>query len=96
MLSRVGIGADSARVRASLEELDRRMAPLQKQLDQLGPQIEAAKTKADFLAAEYQSRLGDYLNEPDNARRLLDPRLARRSFIGRPSFPRTPARCMVG
>jgi class 3 adenylate cyclase len=73
MFARVGIGADVERLRIGIEELDRRMAPLQSQIQKLGPEIESAKTKADFLAEEYQSRLGDYLNEPENARRLLDP-----------------------
>ena len=73
MLARVGLGADTVRLRSAIEELELRMAPLQRQIETLGPEIETAKTKADFLAAEYKGRLGDYLNEPENARRLLDP-----------------------
>lgn len=73
VLARVGFGADAVKLRSTIEELERRIAPLQRQMETLGPEIEAAKTKADFLSAEYQSRLGDYLNEPDNAVRLLDP-----------------------
>jgi len=73
VLSRVGIGADATQLQAALGEVERRMGPLKSRLEELGPQIEAAKTKAHFLAEEYQNRLGDYLNEPENARRLFDP-----------------------
>ena len=37
------------------------------------PRIEAARGEADYLAKQYQERLGDYLNQPENARRLFDP-----------------------
>ena len=35
--------------------------------------IEASRGEADYLAKQYQERLGDYLNQPENARRLFDP-----------------------
>lgn len=53
-------------------ELRRKFASLEKNLEKLAPQIEAAKQRMDFLASEYQNRLGDYLNQPQNARRLFD------------------------
>jgi hypothetical protein len=55
-----------------LDGLRRRMASLEKELEQLAPQIEAAKQRVEFLASEYRSGLGDYLNRPENARRLFD------------------------
>ena len=73
ILSRVGIGARVDSIRTELSAVDERVRALQEELEQLGPQIEASKTKADFVSAAYLSRLADYLNEPENARRLFDP-----------------------
>ena len=73
VLARVGIGADMAQLRTALSDVERRVKRLQGELESLGPRMEAVKAKTDFLAQEYQSRLGDYLNEPENARRLFDP-----------------------
>ena len=56
-------GASSG-AQGELEDLRRKSASLEKNLDDLAPQIEAAKQRMDFLAEEHQSRLGDYLNEP--------------------------------
>ena len=36
-------------------------------LEELGPQIDAAKQKLDFFNKDYKGRLGDYLNDPENA-----------------------------
>jgi hypothetical protein len=35
--------------------------------------VESAKARAEFLNAEYDARLGSFLNQPENARRLFDP-----------------------
>ena len=45
---------------------------LGKNLEELAPQMDASKQRMAFLIEEYQNRLGDYLNQPDNARRLFD------------------------
>ena len=74
VFARVGIGADTAQLRAELSEVEMRLKQLQKKLEGFEPRIESAKTKADFFAEEYQGRLGDYLNEPENAKRLFDAR----------------------
>src|SRR5208337_5490804 len=37
------------------------------------PQLEHAKLQADFVHKDTQGKLGDYLNDPENARRLFDP-----------------------
>jgi hypothetical protein len=55
-----------------LAELRRKFTCVENDLEKLAPQIEAAKQRMDFLASEHQSRLGDYLNQPQNARRLFD------------------------
>ncbi|MGH9703986.1 MAG: hypothetical protein ACRD4K_11475 [Candidatus Acidiferrales bacterium] len=54
--------------------LRKRQAELQRQIAELAPQLDAAKARVEFLAEEHRSRLGDFLNEPENARRLLDAR----------------------
>jgi class 3 adenylate cyclase len=41
-------------------------------LEHFGPRIDAAKQKVDFWEKQFQSHLGDYLNNPENARRLFD------------------------
>ena len=54
-------------------DLRSKSAPLEKKLEELAPQIEAAKQRMDFLySRNIRSRLGDYLNQPANARRLFD------------------------
>src|SRR5271167_3098416 len=65
-------GGASAESRAELEGLRKKSGESEKNLEELGPQIDAAKHRMDFLIEEYRSRLGDYLNEPQNARRLFD------------------------
>src|SRR5271169_4042251 len=65
-------GGASAESRAELEALRKKSAASEKNLEELGPQIDAAKQRMDFLIEEYRSRLGDYLNQPQNARRLFD------------------------
>jgi hypothetical protein len=52
--------------------LRKRQAELQRQIEELAPQLDAAKDRVEFHAEEHKNRLGDFLNEPENARRLLD------------------------
>ncbi|MGD1210762.1 MAG: hypothetical protein ABR973_05320 [Candidatus Acidiferrales bacterium] len=65
-----------AEARGEFEDLRRKAAALEKNLADLAPQIEAAKQRMEFLTEEFQNRLGDYLNEPANARRLFDTQAA--------------------
>ena len=67
-----GRGADAPGPQAELAELGLRRNALEKRLEGLAPQLEAAKRRIEFLTEECQSRLGDYLNLPDNAHRLFD------------------------
>jgi hypothetical protein len=64
--------APSRKGGSQAEMLRRRLTSLEEELEKLAPQIEAAKQRVDFLASEYRSSLGDYLNRPENARRLFD------------------------
>ena len=72
LIARVGLGSDPATVRAAITDVDKRLRHLRHKLESSAPRIEAARGQADFLAEQYQNRLGDYLNEPENARRLFD------------------------
>jgi len=63
--------SSSAESQSELENLRKKFASLEQNLEELGPPIDAAKQRLDFLTSEYQSRLGGYLNQPENARRLF-------------------------
>jgi hypothetical protein len=61
-----------AESQSELDDLRRKFVSLGRNLEDLAPQIDAAKQRLEFLTEQYQSRLGDYLNQPTNARRLFD------------------------
>ncbi len=60
-------------MKASLNDVELRLKHQEYKLEELGPQIDAAKQKIDFLAKDHKGRIDDYLNEPENAQRLFDP-----------------------
>jgi hypothetical protein len=64
--------AAASETHTELADLRLKSESLGKNLEELGPQIDASKQRMAFLTEEYQNRLGDYLNQPDNARRLFD------------------------
>jgi hypothetical protein len=55
-----------------VEVLRRKAESLEEDLGELGPRVEAARQRLEFLTEEYKSHLGDYINQPANARRLFD------------------------
>ncbi len=63
--------SSSAESQSELENLRKKLASLEQNLEEQAPPIDAAKQRLDFLTSEYQSRLGGYLNQPENARRLF-------------------------
>src|SRR5258705_11476182 len=65
--------SDPANTKASLNDIELRLKHQELKLEEFGPQIEAAKQKLDFFLKDHNSRLGDFLNDPQNARRLFDP-----------------------
>lgn len=73
LMGRVGFGSDPATLRASISDVEKRLRHAQRKLEEANPRIEASRGEADYLAKQYQERLGDYLNQPENARRLFDP-----------------------
>ncbi len=62
-----------AEAEMNLAVLRRRQADVEFKLAEIGPELDGAKQKVDFLTEEFRNRLGDYLNDPQNARRLFDP-----------------------
>jgi len=61
-----------AELQGELSDLRKKYDSVEVSLEELAPQIDAAKQRTDFLTEEYRNRLGDYLNEPENAGRLFD------------------------
>jgi len=64
--------ADPSDLKASLNDIEMRLKHQEVKLEEMGPQIDAAKQKLDFFNKDYRGRLGDYLNDPENAKRLFD------------------------
>ena len=72
-LSKFRGSSDPANIKASLNDIEARLKHQELKLEEFGPQIEAAKQKLDFFLKDHNSRLGDFLNDPENASRLFDP-----------------------
>jgi hypothetical protein len=73
LIGRVGFGADPATLRASLSDVEKRLQHAQRKLDEANSRLEANRDATDYLAQQLEDRLGEYLNVPENARRILDP-----------------------
>src|ERR1700693_973182 len=63
---------DPADLKASLNDLELRLKHQECKLEELGPQIDAARQRLDFFVKDHAGKLGEYLNEPENAKRLFD------------------------
>jgi hypothetical protein len=73
LIGRVGLGGDPATLRASLSDVQKRLQHAKRKLEEMDSQVEATRGAADFAAQQLDGQLGDYLNLPENARRLFDP-----------------------
>lgn len=73
LLTRLLKSTEPSDVRAALAEVEMRLKHQHVKLEEMGPLIETSRQKLDFVAKQHQSRVGDYLNDPENARRLFDP-----------------------
>jgi hypothetical protein len=73
LLNKFLSSGNPAELRTSLTEAEKKIKELQDKLESLAPQLENAKLQADFANKDSQGKLGDYLNEPENAKRLFDP-----------------------
>jgi len=60
-------------LRAAITDVEKRLRLARFKVEDAGPRIETARGEADYLTKQYQERLGDYLSQPENARRLFDP-----------------------
>lgn len=63
---------DPADLKASLSDIEMRLKHQEVKLEEMGPLLDSAKQKLDFFNKDYKGKLGDYLNEPENAKRLFD------------------------
>ncbi|MBI3405096.1 MAG: hypothetical protein HY046_06520 [Acidobacteria bacterium] len=63
---------DPSEIRAALKDVQKRHDFLEQKLQELNPLLEVAKAKVEQVTEAYQSRMGDFLNQPENARRLFD------------------------
>jgi hypothetical protein len=72
LLNKFLSSGDPRELRASLNDVEKRLTMLHQRIAELAPQIDKARQQADFVHKDYQGKLGDYLNEPENARRLFD------------------------
>ena len=63
---------DPADMKASLNDVEARLKHQETKLEETGPQIEAARQKLEFFTKDYKGKLGDFLNDPENAKRLFD------------------------
>ena len=64
---------DPRNIKASLNDIELRLKHQQLKLEEFAPQIETARQKLDYFLKEHNGKLGDLLNDPENARRLFDP-----------------------
>jgi hypothetical protein len=65
---------DPADLKASLHDIEGRLQHQELKLEEIGPQVEEARQKLDFFRKGKASRLGEYLDDPENAQRLFDPK----------------------
>jgi hypothetical protein len=72
LLNKFLSSGDPAEARQSLNSVEKQIKALQVKLETLAPQLEVAREQAGFSGKDSQSRFSDYLNEPENARRLFD------------------------
>jgi len=72
LLNKFLSATDPAEVKASLTDVENRLRHFQKTLEDMGPRLDRAKKQAEFVQKDYEGKLGDYLNEPENARKLFD------------------------
>ncbi len=72
LLNKFLSASDPAEVKAALTDVENRLRHFQKHLEEMGPRLDRAKKQAEFVQKDYEGKLGDYLNEPENARKLFD------------------------
>lgn len=63
---------DPADLKASMNDVELRLKHQECKLEELEPQIDTARQKLDFFVKGHAGKLGEYLNDPQNANRLFD------------------------
>jgi hypothetical protein len=63
---------DPSDLKASLHDLELRLKHQECKMEELEPQIDAARQKLDFFVKDHAGKIGGYLNDPENAKRLFD------------------------
>jgi hypothetical protein len=63
---------DPADLKASLNDLELRLKHQECKLEEMEPQIDSVRQKLDFFVKDHAGKLGEYLNDPENAKRLFD------------------------
>ena len=76
LLNKFLSSTDPSEMRASVSEIETRLRVHHARLEELAPQLDRAKQQVDFVNKDYQAKIDDYLNEPENARRLFDASFA--------------------
>jgi len=72
LLNKFLSSSDPAEMRSALNGVDKQIKSRQAKLEKLDSQIAGSHEEADLVGKEHRATLGDYLNDPENARRLLD------------------------
>jgi hypothetical protein len=73
LIGRVGLGGDPSTLRASLSDVEKRLQHAERKLSEANSRVEASRGASDYQAQQFEEELGEYLNLPENARRLFDP-----------------------
>ena len=73
LLNKFLSSGDPTDLRNAFRNIEKQIASLQTKLEGMTQQLEEARDQADGVSKDSQGKLADYLNEPENARRLLDP-----------------------
>ncbi|HKM83631.1 MAG TPA: hypothetical protein VJY15_22060 [Candidatus Acidoferrum sp.] len=76
LLNKFLSSTDPSEMRASVSEIETRLRVHHTRLEELAPQLDRAKQQVDFVNKDYLGKIDDYLNEPENARRLFDASFA--------------------
>jgi class 3 adenylate cyclase len=72
----LGSNPGPQQIRSSIEKVELRLKGLQQRMEEYSPQLDSARQQVDYVSQDYRGKLGDYLNEPENAKRLFDPSTA--------------------
>jgi ABC-type thiamine transport system ATPase subunit len=67
------VDLDPGDLRNSFRNIEKQIAAMQTRTWGMTHQVEEAQEQAECISRDSQDKLADYLNEPENARRLLDP-----------------------